>query len=676
MNQVEEICSEHVDQLDEDGRVLIYCSSYRECDDVFERTRYPIHRAKGSTGDDDEDDAKKRQAVAHDWRAGRPKVLIATTGFGNGIDYAHVRVVISVNARNGSDAVQQTGRAGRDGKQAYAYILGSLPLLASAVPDPDFAGVAIMNMLYAKRDCIRICMGEFDTESYSCVSHGSSRAVLCTRCKSSEFTKSMSLIPTQPGPRNYRVRSTNTPVVSSQITRPSPHINTSLVPPDSKRRYIPGSVDRPPQPTANLIHTIDDISDDMIAVHPFDTPASPDDRLLTHKAYPTPASPLHTVQRSRASKQSMSRPSAINSSELSLPTISAHRQKGKGRTNATHETSMPPPLLPQERGIARGQPSVTPDDDVFSSHYPNVHGNTGQPSGQSDRSTSRPSTTRYQLTLPSVPTYKGPTLPHIVDAASPPVDIGNTRPSDTLHTKKQAHRHNTVVSTFTTSAYASPRGLSEPAPANTIRSISDLRKEAVDERQELSDVRRGHFAIIDQFFSIRPATCVICCLLGNAHTGCQENLYMTCESGLFNPWRSSVNLSGTVTAASEFNKFRTTLRFQEDQHVCYHCMRQTDIDAHPHVTTVKTCDEFADVIKNFAWAVYCLPAACSEGREEGRRWRKALLDTFDPPPPTTRPDFEQWLSTTPDPQGLNITNILMLCIHWTVMYKSHRWPPP
>ncbi|KAF9487623.1 P-loop containing nucleoside triphosphate hydrolase protein [Pleurotus eryngii] len=183
MNRVEELCTEHVDRLDEDGRMLIYCSSYKECDGVFERTRYPIHRAKGSTGDDDEDDAKKRQAVAHDWRAGRPKVLIATTGFGNGIDYAHVRVVISVNARNGSDAVQQTGQAGRDGQQAHAYILGSMPLLTSAIPDPDFAGVGIMNMLHARSDCIRICLGEFDNESYSCISHGRNQAVLCTRCK-------------------------------------------------------------------------------------------------------------------------------------------------------------------------------------------------------------------------------------------------------------------------------------------------------------------------------------------------------------------------------------------------------------------------------------------------------------------------------------------------------------
>lgn len=184
MDRVQELCSQHIDKLDDEGRMLIYCSSYDECDEVRSRTGYPIHRTRGSTGEEDTDDAKKRQAVAHDWRMGQPKVLIATTGFGNGIDYPHVRTVISVNAHNGSDAVQQTGRAGRDGRPSDAYILGSRPLLVSNIPDPDHAGVSIIHMLYASSDCIRICLGEFDLESYSCVSHSNNKALLCSRCQS------------------------------------------------------------------------------------------------------------------------------------------------------------------------------------------------------------------------------------------------------------------------------------------------------------------------------------------------------------------------------------------------------------------------------------------------------------------------------------------------------------
>ena len=60
------------------------------------------------------------------WKSGEIQVIVATRAFGLGINKANVRYVI----RNGlppsiSAWAQEFGRAGRDGKQSYAYILFS-----------------------------------------------------------------------------------------------------------------------------------------------------------------------------------------------------------------------------------------------------------------------------------------------------------------------------------------------------------------------------------------------------------------------------------------------------------------------------------------------------------------------------------------------------------------------
>ena len=68
---------------------------------------------------------EKREAYCK-WKGGEVQVIVATRAFGLGINKADMRFVI----RNGlppsiSAWVQEFGRAGRDGKQSYAYILFS-----------------------------------------------------------------------------------------------------------------------------------------------------------------------------------------------------------------------------------------------------------------------------------------------------------------------------------------------------------------------------------------------------------------------------------------------------------------------------------------------------------------------------------------------------------------------
>ena len=60
------------------------------------------------------------------WQAGEFRVMVATNAFGMGIDKADVRLVVHVDLPDSPEAYfQEAGRAGRDGKKAYAVILYS-----------------------------------------------------------------------------------------------------------------------------------------------------------------------------------------------------------------------------------------------------------------------------------------------------------------------------------------------------------------------------------------------------------------------------------------------------------------------------------------------------------------------------------------------------------------------
>ncbi|MDR2026312.1 MAG: RecQ family ATP-dependent DNA helicase, partial [Prevotellaceae bacterium] len=65
-----------------------------------------------------------RSAKQDDWQNGRTRIIVATNAFGMGIDKPDVRVVVHIDLPDSVEAYfQEAGRAGRDGKRAYAVLL-------------------------------------------------------------------------------------------------------------------------------------------------------------------------------------------------------------------------------------------------------------------------------------------------------------------------------------------------------------------------------------------------------------------------------------------------------------------------------------------------------------------------------------------------------------------------
>jgi len=90
------------------------------------------------------------------WNKGRDRVMVATNAFGMGIDKSNVRLVIHYNVPDSIEAYfQEAGRAGRDGKTAYAVLLydpHDQTLLRRRVPeqypDPDYIRQTYENICY------------------------------------------------------------------------------------------------------------------------------------------------------------------------------------------------------------------------------------------------------------------------------------------------------------------------------------------------------------------------------------------------------------------------------------------------------------------------------------------------------------------------------------------------
>lgn len=103
------------------GSAIVYLRSRRRCREIADYLQRNGISAAFYHAGLDSDERMKRQAA---WLENKIRVMVCTNAFGMGIDKADVRLVLHLEPADSIEAYfQEAGRAGRDGKRAYAIQL-------------------------------------------------------------------------------------------------------------------------------------------------------------------------------------------------------------------------------------------------------------------------------------------------------------------------------------------------------------------------------------------------------------------------------------------------------------------------------------------------------------------------------------------------------------------------
>jgi len=116
-------------------------------------------------------DASLRDQRQRDWIAGKTRVVVCTNAFGMGIDKPDVRLVVHLDFPDGPEAYfQEAGRAGRDGKEAYAVFYWedadaaeSLEFLKKSFPAPEM----IQSVYQCLCNHLQLAVGSGEGERFS-----------------------------------------------------------------------------------------------------------------------------------------------------------------------------------------------------------------------------------------------------------------------------------------------------------------------------------------------------------------------------------------------------------------------------------------------------------------------------------------------------------------------------
>ena len=157
-------------ELGPEDRGLVFCTTTADCRLVAQMLGVDYYIARIMSNE--EENSKEKARLDEQWRNGAlpsHRWMVATLCFGQGIDFAGIRMVIHIELRNLIDYLQEIGRAGRDGQPAGVHAFYThLPAISDAQMPHDHAGVLALRDYLETSSCRRLSLRGIDWHTHSC----------------------------------------------------------------------------------------------------------------------------------------------------------------------------------------------------------------------------------------------------------------------------------------------------------------------------------------------------------------------------------------------------------------------------------------------------------------------------------------------------------------------------